>query len=239
MTKDREKQEIAGSVFPARPVNRILGGLFVGMFIHPKSIIEGIDNLREAQHAYHEGKQVLLICNHLSYADSHIIEQMLCRYGFREFAWNLFYIAGQKTYQTLWRRFFTAGVNTIKVIQTSANESMSIKRRQAIESFRSFKKTIKTHPVLIYPEGTRSRTGRMGSGVPTLVNYIRKNFVLPVGIQGSETMLGVGHRFPKPGKVVLRFGKPFIANNMSLRRKSEEIGLYLDRIADLLDPAYT
>jgi len=239
VTKVRGNNEIPGSVYPARPFNRLIGGMFVGMFIQRKSLIEGIENLYEAQDAYQGGARVLLICNHLSYADSHIIEQMLCRHGFRDFAWNLFYIAGQKTYQTMWRRFFTAGVNTIKVIQASANESMSIKRRQAIESFRSFKKTITKHPVLIFPEGTRSRTGRIGTGVPTLVNYIRRNFVLPMAIQGSEIMLGVGHRFPKPGKVVLRFGKPFIADNMFQKSKPEEIRLYLERIADLLDPSYT
>ena len=239
MKNERDNTEITGSVFPARPINRLIGGLFVGMFIHPKSIIEGIENLAEAQAAYRDGTPLLLICNHLSYADSHIIEQLLCRHGYRDFAWELYYIAGQKTYQTIWRRFFTAGVNTIKVIQATANESMSKKRRQAIESFRSFKRTITKHPVLLYPEGTRSRTGRLGSGVPALVRYIRRNLVLPMAIQGSETMLGVGHRFPKPGRVVLRFGKPFIANHTFLENKSEEINLYLDKIADLLDPAYT
>lgn len=66
-------------------------------------------------------------------------------------------------------------------------------------------------PLAIFPEGTRSRDGRMRafksgaaflamrSGVP----------VVPASIAGSHRMFPRGARRPHPARVVIRFGEPF------------------------------
>ncbi|MFI5937997.1 lysophospholipid acyltransferase family protein [Actinoplanes sp. NPDC051494] len=62
----------------------------------------------------------------------------------------------------------------------------------------------------IHPEGTRSRDGRlyrgrtgvawlaMASGAP----------VVPVAVIGTDRVQPIGSRFPRPGKVTVRFGAP-------------------------------
>lgn len=226
------------TVFRANALNRVLGGGFVGAFIRRDSSVEGASHLHEAWERHRAGARLVIISNHASYADSHIIEQLLSRVGFRDLTLRLYHLAGQKTYQTPWRRFFTLGINTIKVIQGRADEAAEVKRRQAIESFKAFKRLVATNPVLLFPEGTRTRTGRMGPVVPTLANYLRGNLVLPIALQGTERVLGVGMCFPHPATVVLRIGRPFIAQAVPNVDKHQEMAGYAQRIIDLLDEQY-
>ncbi|MBN1425651.1 1-acyl-sn-glycerol-3-phosphate acyltransferase [Candidatus Fermentibacteria bacterium] len=226
------------AVFSSAEINRLLGGWFVGSFIRRDSRVEGLPHLQEAWNRHRAGSPLVIISNHASYADSHIIEQLLNRVGFGDLSRSLFSLAGQKTYRTLWRRFFTAGVNTIKVIQALADETPEVKRRQALESFKAFKRVVAAHPVLLFPEGTRTRTGRMGPPVPALANYLRGNLVLPMALQGTERMLGVGSRFPHLTTIVLRIGGPFIAQPDPNTDKAQEMEAYTRPIVDLLDPPY-
>ncbi len=226
------------AVFRATELNRALSGWFVGLFVRRDSVVEGVEHLADAWERHRRGTPLVIICNHASYADSHIIEQLLIRVGFKDLTRRLYHLAGQKTYRTLWRRFFTFGVNTIKVIQSVAEEAPEVKRRQAIESYRAFKRVVQANPVLLFPEGTRTRTGRMGSVVPALARYLRGNLVLPMALQGTERILGVGYRVPRPGSVVLRIGRPFIAEAVPTVDKRQEMAAYAQRIVDLLDPAY-
>ncbi len=62
----------------------------------------------------------------------------------------------------------------------------------------------------IYPEGTRSRDGRLYRG-RTGVAWLALTAgvpVLPVGLIGTENIQPVGARFPKLAKVTVRFGEP-------------------------------
>ncbi|MCU0612120.1 MAG: 1-acyl-sn-glycerol-3-phosphate acyltransferase [Candidatus Eisenbacteria bacterium] len=226
------------TVIPANTLNRILGGWFIGSFVRRDSVVEGVAFLHEAWERHRAGTQLVVICNHASYADSHIIEQLLLRVGFRDFAFSVHHMAGQKTYRTPWRRFFTFGVNTIKVIQSTATQDPGLKRRQALESFKAFKRVVATRPVLLFPEGTRTRTGRMGPTSPALANYLRGSLVLPMALQGTERMLGVGMRYPQAATIVLRIGRPFIAQPVPRADKGQEMAAYVQHIIDLLDPPY-
>jgi 1-acyl-sn-glycerol-3-phosphate acyltransferase len=62
----------------------------------------------------------------------------------------------------------------------------------------------------IYPEGTRSRDGRLyrgRTGVAWLALHARVPIV-PVGLIGTEHIQPVGSRFPRLAKVTVRFGTP-------------------------------
>ena len=63
---------------------------------------------------------------------------------------------------------------------------------------------------LIFPEGTRSRTGEIDAFKPGLGLLARELEVpiVPVRIQGTFPALPVGRVFPRPGKVVVTFGEP-------------------------------
>lgn len=62
----------------------------------------------------------------------------------------------------------------------------------------------------IYPEGTRSRDGRLYRG-RTGVAHLALTAgcpVVPVGLQGTEDLQPVGSNVPRPARVTVRFGAP-------------------------------
>jgi 1-acyl-sn-glycerol-3-phosphate acyltransferase len=67
--------------------------------------------------------------------------------------------------------------------------------------------------VLIYPEGTRSRTGVMAAFKPGpgLIAVRTGCQVLPVRIVGAHAVLPPGVRLPRRARVEVRFGQPMRA----------------------------
>lgn len=64
--------------------------------------------------------------------------------------------------------------------------------------------------VLIFPEGGRSKDGKMGhfkKGAAYLCVDAR-TAALPVFLEGTHEVLPKGASFPRPGRVVVRFGEP-------------------------------
>jgi 1-acyl-sn-glycerol-3-phosphate acyltransferase len=62
----------------------------------------------------------------------------------------------------------------------------------------------------IYPEGTRSRDGRLYRGRTGVAHLALTSGapVVPVGVIGTENIQPVGTRFPRRAEVTLRFGEP-------------------------------
>jgi 1-acyl-sn-glycerol-3-phosphate acyltransferase len=68
----------------------------------------------------------------------------------------------------------------------------------------------------IFPEGTRSRDGSVGpfrTGVEFLVRRTGAT-VVPVGIDGASRAFPRGALFPRPRRVVVRFGEPWAAERI-------------------------
>lgn len=64
--------------------------------------------------------------------------------------------------------------------------------------------------LLLYPEGTRSRTGEMGPfkpGVGVLAKFTGKP-VVPVFVEGGNHLLPYGASMPRPALVLVRYGQP-------------------------------
>ena len=64
--------------------------------------------------------------------------------------------------------------------------------------------------LLLYPEGTRSRDGEMGefkAGVGVLARFTGRP-VIPVFVDGGESILPYGSFMPQPGFAVVRYGRP-------------------------------
>jgi len=64
----------------------------------------------------------------------------------------------------------------------------------------------------LFPEGTRSRSGKLGrlkEGPIRIAHHCRVP-VVPVVIQGTEKVLPPGKKIPGWGKIKLRVGKPFL-----------------------------
>jgi 1-acyl-sn-glycerol-3-phosphate acyltransferase len=62
----------------------------------------------------------------------------------------------------------------------------------------------------IYPEGTRSRDGRLYRGRTGVAHLALTSGapVVPVGLQGTERIQPVGSKLPRLAKVSVRFGEP-------------------------------
>lgn len=66
-------------------------------------------------------------------------------------------------------------------------------------------------PIAIFPEGTRSRTGRLREGKPgtTLIAMRSGAPLVPAAISGTHRIFPNGARFPRASRVRIRIGEPF------------------------------
>jgi 1-acyl-sn-glycerol-3-phosphate acyltransferase len=65
--------------------------------------------------------------------------------------------------------------------------------------------------LVIYPEGTRSRDGKLLKAIPAVARYLENpnvGAILPVGIQGTGDLLPVGKKIIRFKKTKISFGKP-------------------------------
>jgi len=64
--------------------------------------------------------------------------------------------------------------------------------------------------IVIYPEGTRSRDGRLLPGRPGIGLIVKMTGarVVPVAISGTEKAMPAGSWFIRPAKVRIKFGQP-------------------------------
>ncbi|MDP9428762.1 MAG: 1-acyl-sn-glycerol-3-phosphate acyltransferase [Actinomycetota bacterium] len=143
---------------------------------------------------------VILASNHLSFIDSMVIPLAAPR--------RVHYLAKAEYFTSpgvggwLTRTLFTAlGAmpvqrQTSRAAQEALDTALAVLRRE--EGFG------------IYPEGTRSRDGRLARG-KTGVAWLALTAdcpVVPVAVAGTEHVQPVDSRWPRPHRVTVTFGKP-------------------------------
>ena len=155
--------------------------------------IEGRENLPR------EGG-VIVASNHRSFIDSFAIPLSAprqVRFLAKEEYWNGAGIGG-----ALRKGFFSA-VGMVPVNRHSATAAQ--------ESLDAALEVLKSGEAFgIYPEGTRSRDGRLYRG-RTGVAWLALTAqvpIVPVGLIGTEDIQPVGASFPRLAKVTVRFGTP-------------------------------
>ncbi len=143
---------------------------------------------------------VIVASNHLSFADSLVIPIVAPRKVV--FLAKADYFTGTGVKGALTRGWF----NGIGMIPVDRDDT-----RAAITSLDTALAVLGRGEAFgIYPEGTRSRDGRLYRG-RTGVGHLALTSgapVVPVGLQGTEQLQPVGTRFPRLAKVTVRFGEP-------------------------------
>lgn len=88
-------------------------------------------------------------------------------------------------------------------------------------------------PVVIFPEGRISPDGYLQDGRGGVVTLISRSRVpvIPVAILGTHRVLPRSARFPRAGRVVVRFGEPIVPDAASAGTRPAE---YLERIMSAL-----
>lgn len=144
---------------------------------------------------------VILASNHLSFIDSFAIPIVAPRPV--SFLAKADYFTGTGVGGAFRRHFFRDVAQAIPVNRRSsraAQESLDL-ALEVLQQGRAFG---------IYPEGTRSRDGRLYRG-RTGVAFLALTAgvpVVPVGLTGTADVQPVGARMPRRAKVVIRFGPP-------------------------------
>jgi len=93
--------------------------------------------------------------------------------------------------------------------------------------------------VLLFPEGTRSRDGRLGQGKRGVALIALRSGapVVPVAVKGTFRSLPTGARFPKPTPITVKFGKPMRFEDKGEGKAvfDEITGRIMDAIRELLE----
>ena len=176
------------------------------------STMEGVEHLAGAVAA----GPTAVVCNHQSYIDTNAIDTILCSHAHDELANRIVSAAGPKVYEGVLRRLVSASLNTIPVPQSNTLDHTAQLpgrelARQSLEAVAQSHAAMKEgYVLLIYPEGARTRTGRMRPFLPAVYRYFKLPGlrIVPAALTGTAKVIGIGEREVRPGACALRFGSP-------------------------------
>jgi 1-acyl-sn-glycerol-3-phosphate acyltransferase len=158
-----------------------------------RPVVEGLDRLPRTG-------PVIVASNHLSFADSLVIPIVAPRKVV--FLAKADYFTGTGLRGALTRGWF----NGIGMVPVDRDDT-----KAALASLDTALEVLARGEAFgIYPEGTRSRDGRLYRG-RTGVGHLALTSgapVVPVGLRGTENLQPVGSRLPRLARVTVRFGEP-------------------------------
>jgi len=176
----------------ADPLGRRLMRVTLEPVVKEGSSLRGLEHLDAATAS---GRPVLIAGNHLSYADPSVTQELLRRWDREVPAALLTAVAGPKVYREPLRLLGAAAMNTIKVAQSSAvaSEQQPMSAREIARAARRALADAQRlmgegRIVLLYPEGTRSRTGALGPFLKATARWVTLPdlLVLPFALLGSD-----------------------------------------------------
>ena len=158
-----------------------------------RPVVEGVENVPLSG-------PVILASNHLSFADSIVIPVVAPRRVV--FLAKAEYFTAPGVKGRVWKAWFTA----LGAVPVSREDTKS-----AIDSLHTALEVLRRGDALgLYPEGTRSRDGRLYRGRTGVAHLalVSGAPIVPVGLHGTDRLQPVGSRLPRLVKVTARFGEP-------------------------------
>jgi 1-acyl-sn-glycerol-3-phosphate acyltransferase len=165
--------------------------LTLPMTVYFRPRVEGIEHVPKHGPA-------ILACNHVSYLDWMFLP-LVVRWRRISFLAKEEYFTGRGP-RGWWKRYFFTATGQVPVIRggsSAGDAALNTGRRLLAEG----------RVLGIFPEGTRSRDGRLYRGRTGLVRLAAASGapVIPCATVGVFELAPAGHRFPRPGRVTLRF----------------------------------
>ena len=231
---------LAGSdwtYYPPDPLARRIHHALAPRVLQPEPVVYGAQHFEPVR-----GKPLVVFANHLSYSDANVVEVLLRRAGAGCLADRLTAIAGPKVYSNITRRFSSLCFGTIKVPQSaerSSEEAVMNPRdvaraaRRAIEIAQ--KRVTLGEALLIFAEGSRSRTGQMQRFLSGTSRYLEvpDTWVVPVGITGTEKLFPIDGAGLHPVPVTMTIGRPVAASDLRDRFRRDR-QLMMDTIGQMV-----
>jgi 1-acyl-sn-glycerol-3-phosphate acyltransferase len=243
--KQRLLADAGWSYYPRDPLAQRIHHVLADTLLDPDSELQGIEHVSAIA-----GRPVVIIANHLSYADANLLEILLQRSGGAALANRMTAIAGPKVFTNRQRRFSSLCFGTIKVPQSAdvASEEAVLTAREVARAARqsidtAHERLCAGDALLVFAEGTRSRTRHMQQLLPAVARYLDApaTWILPTGIAGTEALFGIGEASIAAARVSMRIGAPLDAAMLRTaadgdrRLMMDAVGL---AIAAILPPAY-
>ena len=137
--------------------------------------VNGINNIDNAK------KPRIFVCNHLSNSDGLVLSKILKEKS------DPYFIAGVKLSDDPITQLGTKIVKNIPIKPSSADKEAITKVVKVLKG---------GEDVLIFPEGTRSRTGGMIEGKKGILLFARmsKAEIIPIGMAGTDKLLPISEK---------------------------------------------
>ena len=194
-------------------------------------------------------RPVILLGNHLSFVDANVADALISHASYADVANRLTVVVGPKVFSEPIRRLASLCFGTIKIPQSASRASgeavMSLREVARLAS--GTLEAVRTRQsqgdhLLIFVEGSRSRSGEMQSALTAVARYVEHPdaLLIPFAVWGTEKLMPVSEDQVHAADVTVRLGRPVEAaalRELCARRAmlAQAIGFL---IADLLPPSY-